>query len=209
MEIFIVALIVVFIIVIVSTVGSSTFPRNSGGFFCDDYDDEEIRRAGIIGEQKCTKMIINVLRCSDILFTNVSLTYDGKSAELDNVIVNEYGVFIIEVKNYSGELVGREDEREWVKYKTTNVGNTYEKVVKNPIKQVNREIYILAKYLEQRGSRIWVEGYAFLVQGNSPVKSERILLTSADIDRAIHTPRRNGLSAYQVNTIADILKRSK
>lgn len=57
----------------------------------------------------------------------------------------------------------------------TNVyGNTFEKNVKNPIKQVKRQTYILAKYLEYYGPRVWVEGYAFLVNGNSPVNSSYI-----------------------------------
>ncbi len=146
-----------------------------------------------------------MLREGDRLFTNVSIGYDGKPAELDNVIANKYGVFIIEVKNYTGRIIGGEDDYEWQKYKTTDAGNTYEKTVKNPIKQVKRQIYILARYLEYYGSRVWVRGYAILLHGNSPVQSEYILTSVADIDRAIHTSDRRMLDAKMLEKITELM----
>lgn len=110
------------------------------------------RRAGRIGEQKATHIISSVLREDDRLFTNVQVNYENEPAELDNVIVNKFGVFIIEVKNYNGSLVGNEDDYEWVKYHTTDAGDTCSKIVKNPIKQVKRQVYVLAKFLEYYGS---------------------------------------------------------
>lgn len=57
-----------------------------------------------------TNLIREVLNEDDRLFTNVNIECDGMSAELDNVIVNSYGVFIIETKNYKGRLYGNEDD---------------------------------------------------------------------------------------------------
>lgn len=68
------------------------------------------RKAGRAGEEKAANIIGSILRENDRLFTNVQISYEGKPAELDNVIVNKYGVFIIEVKNYNGTLVGNEDD---------------------------------------------------------------------------------------------------
>ena len=45
----------------------------------------------------------------------IGVEYDGKPAEIDLVIVNRYGVFIFEVKNYNGVLIGGEDDYEWQK----------------------------------------------------------------------------------------------
>lgn len=56
-----------------------------------------------------------------------------------NVVVNKYGVFIFEVKNYKGQLYGNEDDYNWKKYKDDGYGNTFVKEVKNPIKIVNRK----------------------------------------------------------------------
>ena len=79
------------------------------------------RRAGHRGEIIATDSIKRVLREGDYLLTNVSISYDGRLAELDNVVVNKYGVFIIEVKNYKGRLYGEENDYTWKKYKDDGI----------------------------------------------------------------------------------------
>lgn len=164
------------------------------------------RQAGRYGEIVATNAIQSVLRDDDQLFTNVEISFDGRPAELDNVVVNHYGVFVIEVKNYKGRLYGDEDDYEWEKYKDDGYGNTFEKSVKNPIKQVKRQVYILAKYLEYYGCKVWVEGHALLIHGNSPVQSDAILSSVEDIDRVIHTPGRNRLTQQQVDAIVKCIQ---
>lgn len=193
----IIALIVFLIIVIVAIAKKVDF---TGTIF-----EPGNRRAGREGEEAASNIIKSVLHEGDLLFTNVIVSYDGKLTELDNVIVNNYGVFIIEVKNYVGRIVGNEDDFEWQKYKMTDAGNIYEKTVKNPIKQVKRQIYILAHYLDYYGSRVWVNGYAILLHGNCPVKSDYVLSSVADIDRVIHTPGRSRLNKATVDAIAKLL----
>lgn len=165
----------------------------------------EYKLAGIRGEETAVREIKKVLHDDDNLFTNVIVSYDGKPTELDNVIVNKYGVFIVEVKNYSGIIIGNEDEYEWKKYKTTEAGNCYEKSVKNPIRQVKRQVYILARYLESSGAKVWVKGYAILINGNSPVESEYMLNNTADIDQVIHTRDREILNTDMIRRITKLL----
>ncbi len=165
----------------------------------------EYKRVGILGEEAAVRAIESVLREGDRLLTNVKIEYEGKPAELDNVVVNRYGVFIIEVKNYTGRIVGSEDDYKWQKFKTTDAGNNYEKTIKNPIKQVKRQIYILAHYLEYYGARVWVKGYAILLHGNSPVESSYLLNSVADIDRAIHPCERMILNDVTIEKISELL----
>ncbi len=155
--------------------------------------ESDERRAGRMGERFATQIISEVLKKDDVLLTNVKLSFGGKQTELDNVIINNRGVFIIEVKNYSGELIGGEDDYEWIKNKVTE-GGFYQKTVKNPIGQVKRQIYILSNYLRKHGVKVWVEGYVFFVEMNSPVKSDYVLTTQRDIDRALHAGTDNKLS---------------
>lgn len=166
----------------------------------------EQKRAGIRGEWKAEEVIRSVMRDDDRLFRNVSVVFEGRPAELDNVIVNKYGVFIIEVKNYKGRLVGTENDYEWLKYKTTDAGNLYASAVKNPIRQVRRQAGVLAKYLRYYDVDVWVSGYAIMLRGNSPVDSEYVLTTVYDIERAIHTPARQMLNAQTVERILQLLE---
>lgn len=200
-----VLVIVLIVIIIISIIKvSSTLSSDN-----QDYSwifESPARRVGRMGEQKAAQIIRSVLKEGDRLFTNIQVEYEDKPAELDNVVVNKYGVFIIEVKNYTGKLVGTEEDYEWIKYHITDAGNTYSKTVKNPIRQVKRQVYVLAKYLEYYGTvRVWIEGYAFLLQGNSPVKSKYILSSVREIDQAIHTSEQNRLTGREMEEITKLL----
>ena len=164
-------------------------------------DEVAIRAVGQYGEAVATGIIRKCLYPDDYLLTNIQIRYYDKKTEFDNIIVNKYGVFIIETKNYNGTLVGNVDDYEWKKYKTTDAGNTYEKSVKNPIKQVKRQIHILSSFLKYYGIDTWIRGYAILLQGNSPVNSEYILKNQQDIIRVIHTQDRKLLSKEEVDSI--------
>ena len=40
----------------------------------------------------------------------------GKSRQIDHIAITEYGVFVIETKNYSGKIYGRETSTKWQYY---------------------------------------------------------------------------------------------
>lgn len=166
------------------------------------------RKCGRLGEEYAARMIESILNGKDHLLSNITVSFDQKNTELDNVIVNEYGIFIIEVKNYNGQLVGSVGDYEWQKYHTTDAGNTYVKAVKNPIKQVKRQIYILSNYLKQHNINVWINGYVLLLHNNSPVDSEFILADVSDIDRVIHT-QKVSLDCRTVESIIGLLSKSR
>ena len=163
------------------------------------------KRAGRLGERYARNIIQEILEEDDILLSNVQITADEKFTELDNVIINSNGVFIIEVKNYSGELFGEEEDQEWIKNTISGAGNVYQKVVKNPIKQVKRQIYILSRLLKENDIDVWIEGYVFFVEMNSPVVSSYVLRTQKDIDNAIHHGINNDLSYIAQEQLEQLL----
>ncbi|WP_458459515.1 nuclease-related domain-containing protein, partial [Pseudobutyrivibrio sp.] len=166
--------------------------------------EDPVKRAGRRGEEIATDIISRVLTDDDILLTNVRISFEGSRSEVDNLIINSHGVFIIEAKNYVGELVGGLDDYEWKKYKTTPGGDIYCKIVKNPIKQVKRQIYILSHILRQHKLDVWVDGYVILLEKNSPVDDNMILESLSDIDKAIHGIGSNRLSDREIDIITDI-----
>ena len=170
-----------------------------------DLAQSEQKRAGIRGEKFTIKLIRETMRNEDILLCNVRISFEGKKTEIDNVILNKRGIYIIEVKNYVGTITGGLNDYEWSKTKTTASGNEYTSVVKNPINQVRRQVYLLANYLKANGINIWIEGYAFLVEGNSPIQSAYILHDQKDIDAAIHLRTNNKLSSQAREKIIELL----
>ena len=168
--------------------------------------EPEQRRAGRRGEEYVSSLIRDILKENDILLNNISIFADDKEAEFDNLIINKNGIFIIEVKNYSGTLVGDEDDYEWVKNKISSGGELYTKNVKNPIKQVKRQVYILSQFLKENKINAWIEGYVFLVERNSPIESIYVLESERDIDEVIHKPGKKPLSKKTITDIINLLE---
>ena len=163
------------------------------------------KTAGRAGEKAAAFSISRVLRDEDRLFSNVEFEYDGRPCEIDQVIVNRNGVFIIEVKNYEGVLRGGEDDFEWQKTKMTGDGENHVKIVKNPIKQVKRQAYLLAQHLRYYGFDVWVEGYVWLIRGNSPVDGPFVLNSEKDVDREIHARSKRPMSPEKIKQIAKLI----
>ena len=145
------------------------------------------RRAGRLGEQFASTLIKEILTDDDVLLTNVPLFAYDKQTELDNLVVNSHGLFIIEVKNYDGQLIGDEEDFEWLKNSIYPAGGFKQARVKNPIAQVKRQIFILSQVLKAHYIDVPIDGYVFLTERNSPVDSPLVLDTQADMDRVIHS----------------------
>jgi hypothetical protein len=166
--------------------------------------EDGMEKAGRDGEKYAVQVIRSVMRRGDALLTNVHVSYGGRETELDNVIVNGGGVYIVEVKSYKGRLEGREDDFNWTQYRTDGKGG---KTVKNPIKQVKRQIYITSKYLRQNGApKVSVDGFAILLYSESPAESRYILKSTAKIDKAIHAKTSKALSRAEKEAVVGILE---
>lgn len=143
------------------------------------------KAAGIEGEWIAEHRIRSIIRDDDHYYLNLQINFDGSRAELDNLIVNHNGVFVIEVKNYSGILFGEEDDEWWKRIKNV-YGEDVEEIIDNPIRQVERQAGILGSLLRSNGIDVWVEGYVYFVNENSTCHSIRILDDVEDIDYLIH-----------------------
>ena len=151
-------------------------------------------------------MLKSILRNDDVLIRNVCLQVNGKEAEIDSLIINNNGIFIVEVKNYNGRLYGDIDDFEWTKEKISPGGNVFYKQVKNPIKQIKRQTYILSQFLKENNIRIWISGYAYFINCNSPVDDDCVINDIDELDRIIHTP---GNKFYDDKLIHKVIKALK
>ncbi|MCD7872385.1 MAG: NERD domain-containing protein [Clostridiales bacterium] len=154
-----------------------------------NHEQKEIKYAGKKGELMFRDMILNILHSDDTLLNNINLNADGKQTEIDNLIINKNGIFIVEIKNYNGKLYGNADDYEWIKEKVSPGGKVFTKKVRNPIKQTKRQIYILSKYLKNNNIRIWIKGYTYFINNYSPVEDECVIKDIEELDLIIHEKR--------------------
>ena len=168
--------------------------------------EDQKRIAGKEGELQAKKILNHYLNENDLLLNNVNISIHGRNTELDYVVINNNGIFIFEVKNFSGKLVGHEDDQYWNKYKISSGNKEYIKEIRNPIKQLKREIYLLKEYLKYYGVDLWIEGYVLFVNMNSPVESEYTVNDKSEIDDILHLRRNQVLTKNQIEKIISILK---
>ena len=86
LSIFAIVTIAIIIIIIIAIIGTSLSDRGSQEY-------ERPRRVRVAKENILQQILFGKSCDEDILLTNVDIFYDGRKAELDNVIINKYGVF--------------------------------------------------------------------------------------------------------------------
>lgn len=81
-----------------------------------------------------------------IVLRNINLTRkNNKPVQIDFLCVSDKGIFVIEVKNWLGEISGKYDDEIWI-------SNIYdiENEQKNPVKQNEWHIEILKRFIKQK-----------------------------------------------------------
>ena len=81
---------------------------------------------------------------------------NGHTSQIDHVVVSEYGIFVVETKNYTGWIYGGADSEYW----TQNIyGKKYQ--LYNPIQQNQGHVKALRRVLKDLPSDIFVPIVAF------------------------------------------------
>jgi len=80
------------------------------------------------------------------VINNLMIVNEGKSSQIDHVLINQTGIFVIETKNYAGRIYGSEDQKDWTQ--VLAYGKVKNKFY-NPILQNRTHIYALSKVLGQ------------------------------------------------------------
>lgn len=133
----------------------------------------EIVAKGIEGEFT-TQELIKSLPDNYYGFSNVQVTYEGQTSELDMIVVGPGGVFVIETKNLNGEIRGTYISRNWVQRKVGRGGSPYSNEFYSPVKQIGTHIYRLANFLRDNGAFTYVNGAVYFsnIEANVEVLGE-------------------------------------
>lgn len=106
----------------------------------EERKQHEIQEAGNIGEQSVQNILNRIPECT--VFNNCYFDDNCFSVEVDHIVVNPYGIWVLETKNWKGKILGLIDDAEWVhrtEYTT--------KSEKNPIKQNEKHVRVIKKLL--------------------------------------------------------------
>jgi hypothetical protein len=98
---------------------------------------------GLIGENKASKALKRLNNEKYIVLNNIELNIKGSTSQIDHIIVSDYGIFVIETKNYKGWILGYEKDKFW-----TQAIYKYRRKFYNPILQNQGHIYALKHVLK-------------------------------------------------------------
>lgn len=97
-------------------------------------------KIGKRGEKEVYKVLKKGLGRKYRILRDVYLGSEKKSTQIDLLVVSRYGIFVIEVKNWTGKIYGTEESLNWQVY---NKG--YRNEYYNPIRQNNGHLNSLRK----------------------------------------------------------------
>jgi len=119
---------------------------------------------------------------------------EDKTTQIDHIVVNANGVFVIETKNYSGRIYGNENQQEWTQ--VLNYGKVKNKLY-NPIKQNKTHVYNVSRVID---SDVPIVSAVVFVQGNTQYISAEGVYNLGGLNRLM----KHGSSKLSVTQMEDI-----
>lgn len=122
------------------------------------------RLAGAEGENK-TLDILKLLPDSYSILNQVYVPNPQSSTgttEIDFIVLSPKGIFIVEVKHNRGRKIIGCPKGKWTVEKVGQGGKHYSTSMRNPITQLNSQIFALSHYLEIQNCKTWLEGIVYL-----------------------------------------------
>ena len=151
-----------------------------------------VLQSGLAGEEAAAKALAG-LPASYTVLCNVPVQVGGRRTELDAVAVGPGGVFIVEVKNHAGSIIGEADAPQWRQTRAGKGGRPINKMMANPLVQNRRQVELTRRLLEGEGVRCPVTGCVYFANSyiTVHVRGAASVFTSArEMCRAIEkTPR--------------------
>lgn len=99
---------------------------------------------GIFGEKEIGVILSFLDKSKYKILNNVVLEVDGRTSQIDHLVISDFGIFVIETKNYKGWILGSENSEYWTQVLFQRKEKLY-----NPIKQNKGHILTLKKCLAE------------------------------------------------------------
>lgn len=174
------------------------------------YKKIKILEAGYLGEKE-TLILLKTLPNSFSIISDITINYKNRKAQIDHLIFTPKCIFILEVKNYSGELKGNITDNTLTQIKNTN-GKIISKIVKNPFKQVENQSITLNNIINDNGLNIPIK-YALYFSNNNfksyPITKAKVFMHKNSNDLINELSTFDGKKTYDYKRISNLIKKYK
>lgn len=159
------------------------------------------KEIGEEGEELVRRVLGESVDGEKQVFNNYKFISNGKTVQIDHIFINKNGIFVIETKNYKGEIFGNEEQHEWTQ--VLAFGNVENKFY-NPIKQNKSHIYKLQKFLPKNIDIISV--VVFIDADIEGVESNNVFNLN-ELEDILNMDYGVTITSKQINYVANILRR--
>ena len=154
------------------------------------------------GEEKVISALKKIKE-EHYVFNNVSFVNEKSEMthQIDHILVHPHGVFVIETKNYYGEIISNTGENFWVKIIKGN-----KEVISNPLRQNKSHVRIVKKLLKN----IDVISLVVFVKNNAPYMGDENVINLKYLLLFIESyPYQKILNKEEISEICKIIKQNK
>ena len=177
--------VIIILIIIFVTVAKIFIPRINKKIYR--------KASGAVGEKIVASILAKLDREKYKILNNLTIYIDKETAQIDHLIISNFGIFIIKTKNYGGIILGEEDSNYWTQILYKNRENFY-----NPIRQNNWHIQALENILKDYSGILYFPIVVFTKSSDLRVKTVTDVVNTDDL---INTIRRR-----QTEIISDIIR---
>ena len=139
------------------------------------------RLHGIIGEKTVASFLSALDPKKYLIINDLIIENEGKTSQIDHVVISNYGVFVIETKNYDGWIIGDESSNYWTQVIYKRKGKFY-----NPIKQNYGHIMSLKNHLKEFPDIVYYPIVVFTKRATLKISTKKdVAIYNADLKETI------------------------
>lgn len=155
--------------------------------------NKNIKYRGKLGERAVSAVLGKTKEGVQYLIDDYIVEKDGKSSQIDHILINQYGIFVIETKNYSGRIYGNDEQLEWTQ--VLQYGKVKNRFY-NPIKQNATHVYKIKSIVGPYP----VKSFVVFVQNNTQYINSLNVIPLRDLRHTVNqgTPTLNEMQMQEI-----------
>ncbi|GKX66222.1 NERD domain-containing protein [Inconstantimicrobium mannanitabidum] len=135
---------------------------------------------GYLGEKSVARSLSKLNKERYKVINNLMLRVGDKTTQIDHVVISNYGIFVIETKNYSGWIVGNEFDDYWNQIIFKRKERLY-----SPIKQNYGHIKALKENLQDFSNINFISIIVFTTKADLKVNSKTDVVYTTKLKKTI------------------------
>lgn len=122
---------------------------------------------GFLGEKSVALILSRLDPTKYKVLNDIMLQINGRTTQIDHIVISNYGIFVIETKNYKGWIVGKEYDDYWKQVIYKRKEKLY-----NPIKQNYGHTQALKEILSDYSDVNYIPIVAFTIKADLKVNTK-------------------------------------